>query len=112
MVGQTIVQLTDKVVEKNLKDEIELAQSGKGLPQTPMAPSKEMTEETIENMTRPQVLKLLAELEFPTSKLNVAEAKDILKKLFTESLELRKALVEAAYGNKKFVRIHISASGS
>ena len=100
MARQTIVQLTDKVVEKNLKDEIELAQSGKGLPQTPMAPSKEMTEETIENMTRPQVLKLLAELEFPTSKLNVAEAKDILKKLFTESLELRKALVEAAYGNK------------
>ena len=34
------------------------------------------------------------------------------KKLFTESLELRKALVEAAYGNKKFVRIHISADGS
>ena len=72
----------------------------------------EVIKETIENITTPQALKLLTELEFPTSKLNVAEAKDVLKKLFTESLELRKAIVEAAYGNKKFVRIHISASGS
>ena len=42
-IGQTILELTDKVVQKNLRDEMALAESSQGLPQVPTVPSKQMT---------------------------------------------------------------------
>ena len=57
-------------------------------------------------------MNLLYELEFPTGKVNVEEAKDVLRKLFTEIVEFRTDLVKAAHGEKQFVRIQISADGS
>jgi hypothetical protein len=69
-------------------------------------------EDEIEVLSRTQALNLLRELEFPTGKVNVGEAKDILRKLFTESVEFRTDLVKAAHGEKQFVRIQISADGT
>ena len=111
-IGQTILELADKVVEKNLRDEMKLSRSGLGLVQTPIEPARRMTEDEIEVLSRTQALNLLRELEFPTGKVNVGEAKDILRKLFTESVEFRTDLVKAAHGEKQFVRIQISADGS
>ena len=110
--GQTILELTDKVVQKNLRDEMALAESSQGSPQVPTAPSKQMTAAEIDSMSKTEVVKILTELEFPATKLKVAEAKEILIKLFTESVAFWEELVKAMYQDKKFVRIQIAADGS
>jgi len=94
--GQTILELADKVVDQNLRDEMKLSRTGLSLVQTPIEPARRMTEDEIEVLSRTQALNLLRELEFPTGKVNVGEAKDILRKLFTESVEFRTDLVKGS----------------
>ena len=47
-IGQAILELADKVVDKNLENEIKLSRSGLGLVQTPIEPARRMTEEEID----------------------------------------------------------------
>ena len=53
-IGQTILELADKVVDKNLRDEMKLGRSGLGLVQTPIEPARQMTEDEIEVLSRIQ----------------------------------------------------------
>ena len=80
--------MTDKVKK--------LALAGKGLLQCPTKPIKNMVEEEIVNLSRQEALEFLSEVDIPTSKVNVADAKHILGEQFAESVEFREALVKEA----------------